>query len=76
MKGPEQIISGKLQKLQVLETKLSLADPVNILKRGYSITYLNGKVLMPDTKVEIGDELKTRLSTKIVKSNVTDIGDE
>ena len=75
-KSPYSIIAGKRQQLQLLEAKISLADPVNILNRGYSITYLNGKVLTPDTEVNIGDKIDTRLSSKTITSNVTEIGDE
>jgi exodeoxyribonuclease VII large subunit len=75
-KSPYDIIAGERQKLQLLEAKISLADPVNILNRGYSITYLNGKVLTPDTEVNIGDRINTRLSSKTITSNVTEIGDE
>jgi exodeoxyribonuclease VII large subunit len=62
--------------MQLLEAKLNLADPVNVLKRGYSITYAKGKVLKKDQKVEKGEEIITHLYSKVINSTVTDVKNE
>lgn len=53
-----------------LETKTMLLDPVNVLKRGYSITRLNGVSLKSTTELKPGDEITTRLYKGIVHSKV------
>ncbi|HAH25776.1 MAG TPA: exodeoxyribonuclease VII large subunit [Prolixibacteraceae bacterium] len=48
--------------LKQAEEKLRLVDPQNILKRGYSLTLMNGKILKSVQMVKEGDCLETRLS--------------
>ena len=49
------------KELEQIENKLSILDPAHVLKRGYSITYLNNKSLKDATAVKEGDEITTRL---------------
>lgn len=56
-----QYFAGKSQYLNALDEKLQLLDPQYILKRGYSITYLNGKPLTDNIGLQPGDEIQTRL---------------
>lgn len=49
------------KELEQIENKLAILDPVNVLKRGYSITYLNNKALKQADAVKEGDEMTTRL---------------
>ena len=52
----------------MLEKKCMYLDPFLILKRGYSVTYYNGKALKdPHTVPDHGD-LTTRLAEGILKS--------
>lgn len=54
----------KHQKLRLshLEKTIELLKPENTLKRGYSITYANGKLVKNSSTLQEGDELKTRTS--------------
>ena len=45
-------------------------DPINVLKRGYSITLLKGKALKDPTMTTKGDRLTTHLSTGEIESIV------
>ena len=68
----KQILKNNSAKLLQLETKLELLKPENILKRGYSITYLNGNILKSTRKAKVGDLLVTvlekgKIESKIVK---------
>lgn len=54
-------ITAKSQRITALDEKLQLLDPQHILKRGYSITYRNGKPLTDTTGLQPGDEIQTRL---------------
>jgi len=43
------------------KNQLSLLDPINVLERGYSISYLNGKALHHSNDIKKGDVIETRL---------------
>jgi exodeoxyribonuclease VII large subunit len=44
-----------------LEKSLNNMSPTNVLRRGYSITYLNGKVVKSIAQVSEGDNIKTTI---------------
>ncbi|HEX2395533.1 MAG TPA: exodeoxyribonuclease VII large subunit [Bacteroidales bacterium] len=56
--------------LELLEKHTSYLDPFLILKRGYSVTYLNGKVLKNNTSVKPEDIIDTRLAEGVIKSKI------
>ncbi|MGE5424964.1 MAG: exodeoxyribonuclease VII large subunit [Syntrophothermus sp.] len=66
------IIQYHLNQVEHMEQKTSLLDPVNVLKRGFSITYFDGKSLKSAEDVKKGDEVITRLASGIIKSTITD----
>jgi len=55
-------------KLEMREKKNSYLDPFLILKRGYSITYHNGKAIKDAAGIDTDDILETRLAQGILKS--------
>lgn len=63
-------LKNEKSKLQVGETLISAYNPVNILKRGYSITYLNGKAIYSPKEVQQGDVIDTKLSGGCISSVV------
>lgn len=58
------------EKLGFLEHRLTLNDPRTILKRGYSITRINGKVVTNDLETNDGDIMETLLYDGKVTSMV------
>jgi len=58
------------EKLAQLEKRSELVDPGNILKRGYSMTLLNGKALSSAKDIKAGNLLETRLYQGTVLSKV------
>lgn len=54
-----QQISSEQEKISNLEEKIRLLHPDNILKRGFSITQLNGKSVTNAAELKSGDELTT-----------------
>ncbi|NJO90417.1 MAG: hypothetical protein HC831_16785 [Chloroflexia bacterium] len=58
------------KNLSYFENSVNHFDPVHVLKKGYSITKLNGKILTDAEKINEGDELETVLYKGIVKSKV------
>lgn len=56
------VIKQQKQQLAQWDTTLKVADPVNILKRGFSITYANGAVVKHADHVAAGTQLRTVLA--------------
>ena len=67
---PGHILSLQLRRLENFETKIVLLNPHNILKRGYSITYSNGKILKDTGSVKKDDIINTRLYNGYITSVV------
>ncbi|WP_251623324.1 exodeoxyribonuclease VII large subunit [Odoribacter lunatus] len=57
--------------LEVAEIKMKYVDPENVLKRGYSITRLNGKAVFSAKGMKAGDVLETVLADGQIRSVVT-----
>jgi exodeoxyribonuclease VII large subunit len=59
------------KRMQLMESVMNAYDPVNVLKKGYSITMKDGKAVTDDRQVKAGDVLVTYLKdgeiTSIVK---------
>ena len=56
-----KFIQSERQLLKSSESNINHLDPRNILKRGYSITYNNGKTVKSVSDVEKGDSIRTVL---------------
>lgn len=54
------------------EESVRFLDPVNVLKRGYSITYFHGKALSDGSVLEPGDLIETKFFTGLIRSRVED----
>ncbi|MDH3710995.1 MAG: exodeoxyribonuclease VII large subunit [Cyclobacteriaceae bacterium] len=70
---PLRLLKQEHQLLAALEDKIKLADPRHILKRGFTITYREGKVLKPGEEVVPGEEIETRTQTALIKSKVLQV---
>jgi exodeoxyribonuclease VII large subunit len=57
----QQLITNQHVAVDELDRQIHLLDPGNILKRGYSITYFNGKPITEITGLNQGDTITTRL---------------
>ena len=71
-----KIFSAKYLKLSsagidVLNSNLLLLSPLNVLKRGYTITSLNGKIIKSVRSLKDGDNIETQFSDGTVKSEVS-----
>jgi exodeoxyribonuclease VII large subunit len=56
--------------LDNLEKVIKLLDPVNVLRRGYSITHHKGRILRDASLLHHGDYIDTTLFNGIIKSRV------
>jgi exodeoxyribonuclease VII large subunit len=56
-----QLLTNQKAVVEKLEQQVQLLDPQNILRRGYSITYHDGKPITDAARVNNGDLITTRL---------------
>lgn len=68
-----ELLRAEKKNLATIQEKLRLVDPQNILKRGYSLTTVNGKIVKSVTQIQTGDRLETKLSDGTVESTVEKI---
>lgn len=57
-------------KLQHMFKSIELLSPANILKRGYTITYVNGQLAKKVKEIKSGDEISTHTSKGILLSTL------
>ena len=61
-------LSKELMLVSGLENSVRLLDPRNVLKRGFSITLVNGKAVTDESEVSSGEEITTLLYNGTLKS--------
>ena len=64
------LLRNKQSQLDILQTKLQLLDPQQLLKKGYSFTTHNGKLITSTTQLAPGDTITTTLADGTVDSVV------
>lgn len=68
--GTRNLMSMNNMMLKGLESSLTLLNPENVLRRGYSITSINGLILKNSDKVEQNDLIDTQLYKGSLSSRV------
>jgi exodeoxyribonuclease VII large subunit len=58
------------KKIETVESTLKILDPQNVLKRGYTITSLNGRILKSSKEVKTDDLINTRFIDGSVESRI------
>jgi exodeoxyribonuclease VII large subunit len=66
----KRLLEESRNYLSHIDEKIKLLDPKNILKRGYSVTYLKNKAIKSIDDLEIGDKIKTVFYQGEVESEV------
>jgi exodeoxyribonuclease VII large subunit len=59
------------ERLHFNENTARLIDPVNVLKRGYTITFSDGKLVKQARQLNVNDEIETQFAEGKVKSKIT-----
>jgi exodeoxyribonuclease VII large subunit len=67
---PGKYLKIKKEEVDRLEKNVQILDPINILKRGFSITLYDGKALKSHTEAKPGDMITTVLANGRLESNV------
>lgn len=68
--GANNVITAHMHKLELLEKSVAAADPAVILKRGYTMTMLNGHVVKDAAQLHKGDRLTTAFADGTVESEI------
>ena len=71
---PANFLESEKERFEGLEKNVRILDPINILKRGFSITLYNGKALKSYTEVKPADKITTVLADGEVESQVNTSG--
>ena len=64
-------LNNKKIKIESIENKLKNSNPERLLKLGFSIARVNGKVIKNIEEVKEGDNIETTLASGTIKSTVT-----
>ena len=68
----KRIVTAESHRLELLSQRITALDPGLLLKRGYSITLIDGRAVRSADQLRAGDIIETRLGTGCVKSKVMD----
>ncbi len=74
--NPNIIYKDKQVFLKNIIDKLELLNPLNILGRGYSITYLDSNMIKSVKKISEGDLISVRVSDGFIKAIVNEVKEE
>ncbi len=68
IKGTMNLIKNISAGITGFESTLGMLDPENVLRRGYSITTMNGRLIKSVSEVSVDDVIETRLRDGDIKS--------
>jgi exodeoxyribonuclease VII large subunit len=63
-------VEKESERIQQNENAARLLNPQNVLKRGFTITLKDGKIVKSTVPLHMGDEIETRFADGNVKSNI------
>jgi len=66
----ERRITAERHKISITEEKLKASDPKLLLKRGYSITYSQGKIIRDPENLKQGDHIETLFEKGTIQSEI------
>ena len=70
LKNPENIIKNQKENYLLQLSKLEILNPLNTLKRGYSLARTNGKVVSSAKQLKSGDNLEVEFEDGNVNTKV------
>jgi len=70
LKDARRFLKTEEEQLKNTEKIIKLVDPMNVVKRGYTITSVNGNVVRSMDQVKAGDRLETLTGDGIIESQV------
>ena len=73
LNNPLELYKNKQIKLDNIIDKLELINPLNTLKRGYTLTYKDNNIIKNIDDLKLNDKITTRLENAIIESQITNI---
>ncbi|MBE6139220.1 MAG: exodeoxyribonuclease VII large subunit [Firmicutes bacterium] len=73
LNNPNLLYKDKIVKLDTLIEKLELINPLGVLKRGYSLTYIDNKVVKDVKEIKEGSNLLIKLHNGQINTTVVDV---
>lgn len=73
LNNPNEIYKHQQIRLENIIDKLNIINPLNTLKRGYTLTYSNDNIVKDIKDIKVGNVIKTRFTNGTVESTVTNI---
>ena len=67
----ERRLTQEKHQIEIISEKIRMLDPTLLLKRGYSITMKDGRVVKDVAALKAGDEIESKLSVGTIKSIIT-----
>ena len=74
--NPNKIFEPYNKELQIIIDKLTLLNPLNVLKRGYSVTYINKQIVKSITNLSEGNNIQIKLKDGIIDATIKKIVEE
>ena len=72
----QNTVNARKEYIIQLNLRLANLNPKKVLERGYSITYLNGKIIRLATQAQIGDQIKTEVFKGSILSEIKNVQSE
>ena len=76
IKDPSYLYIDKKKKINHIIEKLDILNPLNALKRGYSITKINEKCISTIKNIKINDKLNITVKDGIINASVIEVKNE
>ncbi len=68
-----RMLAKEQERITLNEHAIRLLNPANVLRRGYTLTLKEGKIVKSASFLETGDEIETHFADGNVKSKITNI---
>lgn len=68
--NPKNLYRDELINLNTIIEKLELINPLNVLKRGYAITYHNQKLITDIKQLTVNDTINIKLHNGEIEANI------
>ena len=73
LRNPELLYKNKKDYFKNLIDKLELVNPMNVIKRGYSLTYVNNTIVRSIKNINKNDNINIKLSDGSIDATIIDI---
>ncbi len=70
-KNVSRMFSKEQERLNLSENSIRLLNPANVLRRGYTLTLKEGKIVKSAAILETGDEIETHFADGNITSKIT-----